>query len=99
MSQIQTEIADLKLEDIPLPTADISEIFSFAHSINGYEVTGSFEETASIANNPDPNSLFELRIALFFSARAFRHVGLHEDCPEMRQLVAQIRDCLRKEMK
>lgn len=96
VKQTSTKLDDLKIEDVPLPTEDIARIFSFAHTINGYELTESFEETASIADNPNPDRILELRIALFFCARAFRHVGIHQDSPEMRRLVGQIRDCLKK---
>lgn len=84
----------LLLEDVPQPDADVSEITWFAQRVNGYELAGSFERTADIARNPDSNSLTELRIALFFCARARRHSETQGDSPEMRQLVRQIRALL-----
>ena len=84
----------LTLEDVPQPDADLSEITRFAYRMNGYEVAGSFERTADIAENPDPNSLTELRIALFFCARARRFCETPGDSPEMRKLIRQIRSLL-----
>ena len=86
----------LTLEEVPQPDADLSEITWFAQSINGDEIAGSFERTADIAPNTDPNSLTELRIALFFCARARRHSETQGDSPEMRKLVRQIRSLLTK---
>jgi len=84
----------LTLEDVPQPDADLSEITWFAHRMNGYDVAGSFERTADIARNPDPNSQTELRIALFFCARARRHSETPGDSPEMRKLIRQLRSLL-----
>ena len=81
----------LTLEDVPLPDAHLFDIIRFAQRINGYEIAGSFANTAEIAENPDPNDIMELWIALFFCARARRHSGTEGDSPTMRELVRQIR--------
>lgn len=82
----------LTLDDVPQVDAPFGEIYNFAHSINGYELAGSFEAAADISNDESKTDLLSLRVKLFFSARAHRHVGLHEDSPQMRTLVQQIRD-------
>lgn len=84
----------LTLETLPEPDADLGEIIWFAQKINGYELAGSFERTADIARNPDPNSQTELRIALFFCARARRFCETQGDSPEMRNLLRQLRSLL-----
>ena len=84
----------LTLDDVPQVDAPFGEIYNFAHSIDGYELAGSFEAAADISNDESKTDLLSLRVKLFFSARAHRHVGLHEDSPQMRTLVQQIRDVL-----
>ena len=79
------------LEEVPLPDADLWTITRFAQRINGYEIAGSFAKTVEIAENPDPNDIMELWIALFFCARARRHSETERDSPTMRELVKQIR--------
>lgn len=59
--------------------------FRFAHGFNGYEEAGSLEACASISSTvkerlgsgEDVSGIdtFDLRCALFFMARAFRHSG------------------------
>jgi hypothetical protein len=87
-----SEVSSLTLEDVPPVDAPFGEIYNFAHSINGYELAGSFEAAVDISNDESKTDLLSLRVKLFFSARAHRHVGLHEDSPDMRTLVKQIRD-------
>ena len=82
------------LEEVPLPDEDLWTITRFAQRINWYDIAGSFEKTAEIAQNPDPNDIIELQIALFFCARARRHSETQGDSPTMRQLVRQIRALL-----
>ena len=89
-----SELSSITLEDVPQVDAPFGEIYNFAHSINGYELAGSFEAAADISNDESKTDLLSLRGKLFFSARAHRHVGLHEDSPQMRTLVQQIRDVL-----
>lgn len=89
-----SNVKPLTLDDVPMFDAPFGDIYRFAHSINGYDVAGSFEATADISNDDSKTDLLSLRVKLFFSARAHRHVGMHEDSPMMRTLVKQIRDVL-----
>lgn len=57
---------DLKLDDVPEPTAGWDEIGRFALTLNGYERLGSFEECARIANDCRHDSLPNARACLFF---------------------------------
>ena len=82
---------NLTLEDVPLPDAHLFDIIRFAQRINGYEISGSFAKAADIAEDPDPNDIMELWIALFFCARSRRHSGTQGDSSTMRELVKQIR--------
>jgi hypothetical protein len=83
----------LSLKRIPDPDGDISDWERFAHSINGYEVAGSFEACADLANNGTAKTLTELRCALFFEARRMRHSGgFGASEEEIRQLLRRIRE-------
>jgi hypothetical protein len=83
----------LTLARIPDPDADISDWERFAHSINGYDVAGSFEACADLANNGTAKTLTELRCALFFEARRMRHSGGFGSSEEqIRQLLRRIRE-------
>jgi hypothetical protein len=83
----------LTLARIPDPDGDISDWERFAHSINGYEVAGSFEACADLANNGTAKTLTELRCALFFEARRMRHPGGFGSAEEqIRQLLRRIRE-------
>lgn len=83
----------LKLELIPDPEGDFSDWPSFAHTINGYEVAGSFEACADLANAGPAITLTELRCALFFEARRDRHSGGLADVePAVRRLLRAIRE-------
>ena len=94
---MQDKSTHLTLEDVPLPDAHLFDIIRFAQRINGYEISGSLAKAADIAEDPDPNDIMELWIALFFCARARRHSGTEGDSPTMRDLVRQIRDLLTKQ--
>ena len=65
----------LELERIPDPKADLCGWERFAHTINGYDVMGGFEQCADLANSETPSTLTELRCCLFFEARRERHSG------------------------
>ena len=83
----------LTLTRIPDPDGDISDWERFAHSINGYELAGSFEACADLANNGTAKTLTELRCALFFEARRMRHSGgFGSSEEEIRQLLRRIRE-------
>ena len=83
----------LTLARIPDPDGDISDWERFAHSINGYELAGSFEACADLANNGTAKTLTELRCALFFEARRMRHSGGFGSAEEqIRQLLRRIRE-------
>lgn len=87
-------VQPITLADVPLPDADFQLIYQFAHTVDGYNVAGSFQNTADIANDPTKTDLLSLRVRLFFAARAHRHASLQSDSPEMRDLVAKIRAVL-----
>ncbi len=83
----------LTLARIPDPDGDISDWERFAHSINGYELAGSFEACADLANDGTAKTLTELRCALFFEARRMRHSGGFGSAEEeIRQLLRRIRE-------
>ena len=79
-----SNVKPLTLDDVPQVDAPFGEIYNFSHSINRYDV--------DISNDESTTDLLSLRGKLFFSARAHRHVGPHEDSPHMRTLVKQILD-------
>ena len=61
-------------QDLPDP-ADVSGVFAFAMSFNGYEELGSFEACTSAARERRRASIADLRNELFCAARASRHAG------------------------
>ena len=65
----------LVLGRIPDPEAELWGWERFAHTINGYDVMGGFEQCADLANSETPSTLTELRCGLFFEARRERHSG------------------------
>lgn len=84
---------ELKLSDLPCPKADWDVMVHFAHTIKGYELHGSFEACASIANERRHNTLTDLRTCLFFEARRYRHCGENPDLSGMqyiRTIIEQI---------
>ena len=82
----------LKIDKIPDPDGRMTDWAKFAHTINGYEVAGSFEECARLSNDGQANTLTELRCALFFMSRAERHTGCDFfDSPEVHTLLRKIR--------
>ena len=86
--------AALKLSDLPEPNADWDVINQFAHTIKGYEIHGSFEVCAEIANQHRHETLTDLRTCLFFEARRSRHCGYDPDPTEMEyihQIIEQMR--------
>jgi hypothetical protein len=73
-----------------------------AHTINGYEVAGSFEACVERARAVERRlaagepiaaiSTEDLRLALFFAARAERHAGYdREDTSQLEAMVAELR--------
>jgi hypothetical protein len=86
----------LKLEKIPNPDGQMSGWVKFAHTINGYDVAGGFEECARLAEEGQAKTLTELRCALFFISRSDRHSDYDStDSPELHTLLRQIRDKVR----
>ena len=73
----------LALDKIPNPEDKSSnyqeEWEKFALTMNGYNVTGDFQSCADLSRkvleDPEKASLTELRCALFFNQRAYRHSG------------------------
>ena len=84
----------LKIDKIPDPDNYRygCDWVKFAHTINGYEVAGSFDECARLANDGQANTLTELRCALFFMSRADRHSDTDSTgSPELHTLLRKIR--------
>ncbi len=69
----------LRVEDLPSPSADWAAIQTFALTFDAYTHWGSFEKCAEIANKREASTLTELRTCLFFEQRRWRHFG---DDPE-----------------
>ena len=85
---------ELRLEQIPTSDADWLAVASFAITFNGYEVWGSFEACAEIANDRRHSTLTELRTCLFFEQRRWRHFGEVPDGDStiyIREIVEKIR--------
>lgn len=92
----QVPNADLRVEGVPGPNAEWSEIARFALTFDGYAHWGSFDRCAEIANAPrkPPEMLTELRTRLFFEQRRWRHYGYSPDeeaLKYIRGLVDEIR--------
>jgi hypothetical protein len=73
----------LTLENVPGPSAEWSTIEKFALTFNGYEVHGSFDACAEIANAQRSASLTDLRTCLFYEQRRWRHFGYDPDASTM----------------
>lgn len=87
--------SELTANDIPGADADWLTIGRFALSFDGYEVHGSSEACAKIANSRRAGTLRDLRTCLFFEQRRWRHFAEEPDREAMeyiRSLVEQIRD-------
>jgi len=85
---------DLTLSNIPNPDASWDEIGEFALTFAGYNVWGSFDRCAEIANARSHESLTDLRTCLFFEQRRWRHIGVNPDQKTMiyiREVVEKIR--------
>ena len=84
----------LQLARIPDPDGDLRKWEMFAHTINGYEVAGSFEHCAALYNDNGATTLTELRCALFFAARVERHSagGPCDESAGARVLLRRIRE-------
>ena len=88
---------ELRLDQVPEPEADWPTISAFALTFNGYEVWGSFQKCAQIANIANMachSTLTELRTCLFFEQRRWRHFGDEPDEEAMeyiRSVVQKIR--------
>lgn len=91
------EIPDDKLrqEDVPEALAEWDTISRFALTFNGYQVWGSFEACAEVAETKQPETLTVLRTCLFYEQRRWRHLGEIPDAESMqyiRLLLERIRD-------
>ena len=89
----------LRLEQLPSPDADGTEVWRFADTFNGSKYWGSLDRCAEVANEyfydqqRDAN-LTELRTALFFECRRWHYFGELPDRHEsayVRGLVEKIR--------
>ncbi|MGD9634711.1 MAG: hypothetical protein AB7G28_21240 [Pirellulales bacterium] len=84
----------LTIADVPEEAADLSSIFTFALSFNGYKAWGR-GECAKIANSRRHGSLTDLRTCLFFEQRRWHHFGYEPDeaaVTYFRDLVKRIRE-------
>ena len=82
---------------IPADDAPWLQIATFALSFNGYAYAGSFERCAAIANEPMPRDIDDVRCALFFEQRRWRHFGEEPDAralAHIRALLARLREHL-----
>lgn len=84
---------ELRANQIPTRQADLDELIKFAHTFDGFEHAGSFERCAEIANKKVFRSTDDLRAALFFEARRWRHAGEDPDGEALaywRRLVSKV---------
>ena len=85
---------NLKLSDIPPVDSEMSIIFEFAQSFDGYGLLGD-ELCGEIANERRQTTLSDVRACLFFEHRRYRHMG---DMPDpgdeiyIRNLIRKILD-------
>lgn len=82
---------------IPADDAPWQRIATFALSFDGYEYAGSFERCADIADGPMPSDVNDLRAALFFEQRRWRHFGEEPDpcaLAHIRAILARLREQL-----
>src|SRR3989338_5323388 len=84
--------AELTSADVPGPTTHWEEIEPFAYSFRGFHHWESCEKCGEIANRilgaylddgSLPDSLTDLRTALFFEQRRWKHFGVEPDEPSM----------------
>ena len=90
--------ADLKLQDVPSPSAGWDDICPFALTFNGYKHWGSFEKCAEIANARRRNTLNELRTCLFFEQRRCNHLGEQPD-EELMNYIRSLLEAMRDKLK
>jgi hypothetical protein len=92
-----TPTSDLSLTGIPGDSASPSDLIAFADSFDSYSYAGSHKACAEIANNRQFRSIGDIRAALFFEARRWRHMGEAPDDEALsywRSLVDMIRQRL-----
>jgi hypothetical protein len=77
----------LKLSDVPSTDADWDTISSFALTYPGYEIHG-FAGCAKFANEGQDGSIDQLRAALFFEQRRWRHFGDDPDDDAMGVIIS-----------
>ena len=90
----------LRLDDLPSPDADGTEVWRLADTFNGFKHWGSIERCAEIANRQfydqqRDSNLTELRTSLFFECRRRHHYGEPPDWhrrPYVRGLIEKIRE-------
>ena len=76
----------LKLSDVPSTDADWHTISSFALTYPGYKIHG-FDGCAKFANEGHDGSIDQLRAALFFEQRRWRHFGDDPDDDAMEDIM------------
>ena len=83
----------LKLARIPDPDGDLRKWEMFAHTINSYEVAGSFEACEALYQEKNATTLTELRCALFLASRKDRYNYCSEgETPVAREFLRRIRE-------
>jgi hypothetical protein len=85
----------LRLDHLPPPDADGTDVWRLADTFNGLKHWGSFERCEEIANQKRDSNLTELRTCLFFECRRWHHYGEQpdeHDSPYIRGLVEKIRE-------
>ena len=82
--------SELTPADVPAVNASLDPIISFAYTLNGYWVAGSFRRCAEIAEALDWDSVEELRIATFFDLLVAHHVGDEFGGAVLRRLVGRV---------
>jgi hypothetical protein len=102
MEKSMYDSTGLTLRSVPSENASIDSINRFAHTIDGYQVAGSFEACERIARNPNRDSIQELHVAIFYIFRALRHTGEkiseHEE-EQLRGFVGRIRELIKLQKK
>lgn len=90
----QIETSQLRAGQVPPDAADIDDLITFAHTFDGFQHAGSFERCARLANDRIFRSTDDLRAALFFEVRKWRHFGQDPDPESLaywRSLVSRVR--------
>lgn len=99
-SEMAGTVDEANAQTLVVPAPCASEWFEFAHLLDGYAVAEQLgTDLADLANTQEathratsawPGSLLELRLALFFQARALRFAHGLEESPDHQALIANL---------